>query len=823
MRHSLAGIVLLLLLLPGNLLAQIRGGVESIGFGSFYRPDTWTPMVVQLRTAGLEAKLHNLQVIVEDLDRDREVFSRPISVDPSQTDQRFWMYFIPPPTGLVNADLPAPAIDQVRKKIRVQITTANNKPVGQFSLPDVPLSLDVDRNTGEAKRRGTKLVLVVTDGNASPAVREYNPALGTVGTMEDVEFVTVRPSGLPESALAYESVDAILWLNADANQLDEGGARRTDAIEHYVRSGGRLVVCQPFERDRLNPLASLLPIEYSAGLGLYRLEMKESPDLLPLRDIVEKPSNRNIWAAVKGPFRMAAAAPKPNALVDDRYTITWPDKTTSPWIVRGVHGLGGVTWVAQDLGDPALTARTSTAGWVHAWDEIFAWNNDSHTATERGDNDRGYSDSSRAVDLGYSLLEGMKHPGRGTAMVLIAVVFFIFYWLAAGPGSYFALINWRKKELSWVAFAGAALVATVLTMLVVRVTLRGDPDVKHVTVVQSAPGQPAVARSNIGLYIPNDGSIPVTVEKTTAGSLSGVTAFPEHPFQRRSDAELPPVQGEYVVPIPDETGEKAPVVNFPYRSTLKKVQAKWVGDLPGRVDGSAKLSSNLLRGAEGLLTNSTGVDLREVYVAFLNVNNQPRILYREKWAKGTTLDFARDVTQPPIQVAEPGVDYDAKQRLVRAVPNDGRANKWPIIDTIGDGRATNAWTGWWYSNFRSISSNVGGPVAFDDSRDHFVRSLPVMALFDLLPTSRDPNNQKFLRFEFLRRGVRNLNLSHVVTNGQMLVLAVGIDKQPLPYPFMVDGDAYGGEGDVLYQFVVPLDRSKPEPAATTSPTTAPAP
>jgi hypothetical protein len=520
---------------------------------------------------------------------------------------------------------------------------------------------------------------------------------------------------------------------------------------------------------------------------------------------------------------MAMATPKPNAIVEED-VIDWGGGVTSPWIARSVYGLGGVTWVAQDLGNPALTARTRDAGWAHVWDAVFGWNHDTQTGVldSVDANGKGYPLASRGVDVGAAVLRGMEHPGRGAALVLLAVVFFVVYWIVAGPGSYFALISWNKKQLSWIAFATAAVVAALLTLAVVRLVLRGPPVVKHTTLVQSAPFEPAVVTARVGLYIPNDGSIPVSVDNAKPGSGSYVAAYAEHPQRHDDKGAPPPVQGTYAVPVPDESGVTAPVP-FPYRSTLKKVQARWVGDLPGRLDGKATLSSNPYRGVEGVLTNSTGQDLKDVYVAFRNKDGQVRVIYRERWDRGTTFNFARDVPVPqrgrPTYVTPP--EPNETERKESGIPHDGRQGRGPIADVIGSGRADGGWTAFWFPPFRG--SGINALVNYEDASEGYIRSLPVMSLFDLIPPARKRADNDFSRFEILRRGVRGANLSHVVENGQMLVLAVSADRQPLPFPLLVDGDPYGGDGDVLHQYVVPLDRTPPvdAPITTTAPSTAP--
>src|SRR4029453_10626071 len=95
-------------------------------------------------------------------------------------------------------------------------------------------------------------------------------------------------------------------------------------------------------------------------------------------------------------------------------------------------------------------------------------------------------------DLGYSLLSGMEHSARGAGLVVLAIGFFILYWAAAGPISYFVLANKKKKGASWPIFAAAALVATLLTVGVVKLVMGSSADIKHISIVRWAPNTPAV-------------------------------------------------------------------------------------------------------------------------------------------------------------------------------------------------------------------------------------------------------------------------------------------------------------------------------------------
>src|SRR6476620_2602926 len=98
MRLILAG--LLLLIISASALAKVKGEVESVGFGSVYRSNCWTPMVVRLQAE--KSGVYQIRVKQKDLDSDVPSFSETISLTGSDEGnsqpQRFWVYFIPQPT-----------------------------------------------------------------------------------------------------------------------------------------------------------------------------------------------------------------------------------------------------------------------------------------------------------------------------------------------------------------------------------------------------------------------------------------------------------------------------------------------------------------------------------------------------------------------------------------------------------------------------------------------------------------------------------------------------------------------------------------------------
>src|SRR5258706_6549788 len=100
MRSFLAGI--LSFILPAVAFAQAVGGVETIGFGDYFRPGSWTPMLVYLKPTTGSNFTGRIEVIQEDVDRDQVLFSRHITLTgnpPNGTavDQRILASFIPQP------------------------------------------------------------------------------------------------------------------------------------------------------------------------------------------------------------------------------------------------------------------------------------------------------------------------------------------------------------------------------------------------------------------------------------------------------------------------------------------------------------------------------------------------------------------------------------------------------------------------------------------------------------------------------------------------------------------------------------------------------
>jgi len=275
----------------------------------------------------------------------------------------------------------------------------------------------------------------------------------------------------------------------------------------------------------------------------------------------------------------------------------------------------------------------------------------------------------------------------------------------------------------------------------------------------------------------------------------------------------------------------------PYRSTLKKFQAEWIGNPPGLsggIDGKVQLVDDLPF-VTGDLTNNTGHDLRMVYLVVHHPHavtgakadeffGQDMVLYTSFWPKGNKISLTKQFD-------------NTKNGGAPHISNDKQlTNPSSIVFLQGrikrDDRRTSLenWLDFWVKDdFR----HSGG---FSDNREYIEqdtlspRSFPILSFFDRLPVTQNKidtsnNNQApdGSRANFLRRGVREFDMSPAISGGSMAIIAVSDSKEEeLPFPLDVNGDRIRGKGTIYYQFVVPVDRSAVTKAPTLKPPENPA-
>src|SRR5207253_672175 len=89
-----------------------------------------------------------------------------------------------------------------------------------------------------------------------------------------------------------------------------------------------------------------------------------------------------------------------------------------------------------------------------------------------------------SVDMGSGLVPAsLGLSSTVSALIAVAVAFFIIYWVISGPGLFAYLATKRRQSLSWFGFAISAMVATLITMLIVKLVVRGPPVLAHSSII----------------------------------------------------------------------------------------------------------------------------------------------------------------------------------------------------------------------------------------------------------------------------------------------------------------------------------------------------
>jgi hypothetical protein len=809
--------VLFILALPAAAFAQARGQVLGLGFNNHYRPDCWTPLLIQLTSQSAESQVYQIQIVQEDLDYDRVSYVQTVTLGGNvegkpATTENFWVYFKPKPVdgGLPDATDLSATLNTLNSQLKVFLCDKDGKQIATLPMTATILNVDPPRTLGDTAR-SRQLILFVTDGADKPEISDYSTQKGV---LQDIDAVAVSPRDLPSNVIGYEAVDAIVWMDADANFLISG--TRTPALEairQWVHQGGNLVVCQPAEPLKIQPFADMLPVgaQLNGQWTIPIVDRKDADVLRRLAHPIDLGTAPPDWPNPIGPLKIARVPPLDGTKVDEWMAWTDDGKTTfTPWLARRGIGLGVVTWVAQDLGNPALT-EPAKGGWRYIWDRVFDWNNPSSVPEdykpEDGKDDPWINPAS-LVDLGTPFRSGMDLTNKAVAMLSIAGFFFVIYWVVAGPGIYLFLVAKKRAHLSWFFFGLSAVVATALTALVVKLVVRGPPELRHVSFVRYAAGEnDGVVDSRFGLYIPQDGPMTIALKDTAPQEVSDLAPYSLHPMYASNSDSLSAYQ-TYQVPVRDPSDSEPVSVTIPYRSTSKKLQAHWVGELKPSIDVDPRSAIKLDpdKRIVGSLVNHTGYDLSPVFLAFKqpppgadrtpSTEDEVTLVYVDNWPKDTSIalqDLLTTKNRLTLEGEKPHLPM-------------GKETAWASIGGIT--RTDIDWGSFWRSHETS-----------DD--DNLAYALSMLMVFDHLPPWASEHNGD--RFELYRRGARRLDMSPAISAGNLAICASALvdgdwSKSSLPIPLTVSDSPVAGLGTTIFQFVLPLDRSAVYGEPTTQPT-----
>src|SRR5688500_10452343 len=215
------------------------GTAEQIGFGAggAFHPTGWVPMKVRVSPPGAETGVYFIRVHQGDLDGDKVVYQRTVTLTGGMPNQEFWTYFKPQPVRPLDSR-------NLRQELRVVLADSDGRELAQLGINKniTPLYSGGDMSMGDAGR-GQRLILLVSDpgGGAFPGIGEYGPG-NVIGLTESLAPIQVTTNDLPDRMIGYDGVDTIVWQDADPSILLEGGGERMIALRQWIKAGGKLIV-----------------------------------------------------------------------------------------------------------------------------------------------------------------------------------------------------------------------------------------------------------------------------------------------------------------------------------------------------------------------------------------------------------------------------------------------------------------------------------------------------------------------------------------------------------------------------------------------------
>jgi len=405
-----------------------------VGFAGRYKVGLWAPVQVTLRgTAGLAAA--HLRLTVPDGDGVPSSVAAPVR--PGQSTVQCCVRF-----GRVESDMTVDLLDDERVVARRKFKAADR--------PDAPL-----RPAVPATRR-----LIVCIGPDPMGVEEAVAFSGpdpdrrpAVTRLEDC-----RP--LPAKWYGYEGVD-VLVLSTSRPELfgeDRFDAEQIEALDEWVRLGGKLVLCAGSQAMAVlagdAPLGRFAPGRVEAVAELRQAGAWEiyagSTEPLPL--------------AVRGSARGGMRVPQ---LADVEGNVEVREGG-SPLLVRTARGFGQVVFVAADLDRPPLDSWIDRPAMVRKLLDLPAG-----TAEETA---RG----SAVMHFGYPNMAGQLRSAldqfSGVHLLPFSAVagMMVVYVLLIGVADYFFLRKVAgRMRWTWLTFPAVVLGVCVAAYFLAH-GLRGD-------------------------------------------------------------------------------------------------------------------------------------------------------------------------------------------------------------------------------------------------------------------------------------------------------------------------------------------------------------
>jgi hypothetical protein len=407
-----------------------------VGIADRYKAGLWTQVEVTLR-GGSERLVGELSVIVPDGDGVPGRVSKPCQVLPGQDN---------PPVRLITR------FGHVDSDLKVVFHIG--KDVIAHKTYETGLQADADHFLPALESQS----LIVVVGDTTLGMDEVGK-LG--GAPADDRPVAVRLDDierLPTHWCGYEGIDAVILCTSRPEIYRRLAANnaRVQALDQWVRMGGRLVLCVGSQADEI--------LAHNSPLGRFAPGRLEK--MVSLRDsgaLETYAGSRSAMSAAGG----GKAVMRVPQLADVQGVIEAAEADL-PLVVRTARGFGQVIFVAGDPDRPPLAKWSDRP-------RLLA-----KLLNLPGDRRAEFNENAAVMHYGYDDLAGQlrgaldRFTGVRQAPFWLVAGLIVVYILLIGPGDYFFLRKVvRRMEWTWLTFP-AIVVLVSLAAYVLAYWLKGD-------------------------------------------------------------------------------------------------------------------------------------------------------------------------------------------------------------------------------------------------------------------------------------------------------------------------------------------------------------
>lgn len=775
-RFILAAVGLLLVAAPALAQTGITGEVLSVGLGGTtdqygsYRIGNWVPVHVRLENRTGQRVACYVGIEQPDLDGDKvTALSREVVLQSTIEPRDVWIYYWPKPN------------DDGRGITSVSIFDAENmRPIGTIKAPK-PLPQE---NPGIAPlygddSRSARWVLVV--GPRRLGFNEYRNSRGGVAHVVDSSIT--QATELPDQALGLDGVDAIVW------QADQPGVRVSEtpedfqlkAVLDWVRAGGHLIVTSGAgwqeTGDVKSKLAEALPMVFE-GTKQASISRLLEPNARRLRN-----------------YTGATATQITGRLKPGARDVTLPSNTNesreAPLVVTGRYGAGVVTVVTIDLANPDVESAMGPENWLNFWQSVAGWSGQAITAARaEAMNKSGgtpISHNIKSVILDSNISSDVDLTSVTSWRLLLAVLFLGAYWIVAGPGIDILLRRYHRPHWSWWIFGLVVVAAAALAVLFSSLLRLEKEDLRHRTFVAGTVGDPQVSViSYMGVFAPTNGYVTLGLPESNGLSYLAPLNIPSlEAMQTFADPQ------SYFLPRDPQASKENNLsqmnlaqIRVPFRSTLKKLQARWVGNTGGSFEVTSPVDIKKDRATgemitqlqiEGTLVNRSAYEFSHVLFIALSDDSHDYIApsrvfdLRGSWRPGQPIVLERDTTRRKATLKE-------------------------ILNATGQS-----------VQGKSALTNMGPPQDPDENADTV---MPNNLLNILLEMREGEDLTVAGRVEFQRQLTREFDRSAVLRATRLMLIADSEGPATVsPLNLRVGEKTLRGSGRVTYAFTIPLTGS----------------